>query len=689
MIQIYMPENNNFEMNGDSVLNPLSCSLNMVLNASWDLELQNPIDDKIEYLIPNAVISLDTPVGKKQLFRINAVDKNDDYIICTAYPIFFDSRHDCFLFDSRPTNKNGQEALDIMLMSNNKYTALSNIKDIKTSYYIQKNFMEALNGDDENSFISRWGGEISYNNYEITVNDRIGRDNGLRAEFGFNLNGISEKIDMTNVVTRIVPKSFNGYLLPDNETVDSPNIAKYPVVYTRVIEYPEIKMYEDAGGDNESDDIVCKTYDELYEQLRKRAKKEFENGIDLPSITYNVDMVDLSKTNEYKNYTDLLKVNLGDNVYIKHRRLDITTKARVIELMYDCCTNTVDSLILGDYESNYFDDIGSVTESVKNVIDTDTNTVMAEKIKGVLDLMNTSLKAQKSIAKKQDVRSILFEDLDPESPTHGALCIGTKGIEIAGKRNETDSDWLWGTAIDFQTIYANYIIAGILSDKKGNNYWDLDKGELVTKNMKAINGEFTGTVTGSTFRGGLIEGAEITGGKIKVRTEITIGNRIYAIPNNVMGDSFIIYIGEEGDHSTPVFRVLGSPGNITTILDGKNIQLLANNHILFDANSISSSTNITINSDKKLKQNIEEIDLSQLIDRLDIKKFDYIDGQKNVIGIVAQDLEYDEFSKFIVRKKDDLLSVDYNALAMACIQKVQKLSDRIKELEGLNSDKVK
>ena len=35
---------------------------------------------------------------------------------------------------------------------------------------------------------------------------------------GFNLTGISENVVMTGVVTRLRPKAFNGYLLPDNET---------------------------------------------------------------------------------------------------------------------------------------------------------------------------------------------------------------------------------------------------------------------------------------------------------------------------------------------------------------------------------------------------------------------------------------------------------------------------------------
>ena len=111
-------------------------------------------------------------------------------------------------------------------------------------------------------------------------------------------------------------------------------------------------------------------------------------------------------------------------------------------MTYDCITEKVEGLTLGDYESSYINDTTSIISSVTNAI-SPGGTVIAEKIKGVIDLLNTSLRAQKDIAKKQDVRAILFEDLDEESSTFGALCIGTQGIQISKKRNETDTDWKW------------------------------------------------------------------------------------------------------------------------------------------------------------------------------------------------------------------------------------------------------
>lgn len=674
MIEIYKPENTEYSMNGDMTLNPTECMLTMNLNGAWSVSMTHPVDDKLEYLTENAVICSETPVGKKQLFRIRNITKNDSSVTCTAYPIFFDSKNDCFLFDVRPTEKNGQEALDIMLASNEKYSASSDIKAVNTSYYIQKNFMEALNGDDENSFTSRWGGEISYDNFTVTVNEHLGADNGLRVEFGFNLMGISETVDMTEVATRIIPKSYNGYILPDNETVDSPNINKYPVVYTRVIEYQDIKLKEDAQeGDLENGITVCESLEDLYTALRNRAADEFENGIDVPSITYDVDMVDLSKTDMYKDYKKLLNVNLGDTAHIGHRRLNITTEARVISMTYDMITKKVDTLTLGDYISSYFSDMDSVMNRVDKVIDKSNNTLMAEKISGVINLLTTSLKAQKDIAKKQDVRAILFEDIDKDSPTFGALCIGTQGIQIAKKRNETDTDWKWGTAINFESIVADYIITGILSDRQGNSYWDMDKGELVTRYTKATDAEFSGTVKGST-----IEGGEINGSNIATDKDITIGRNIRFSGN---GD-FAAVMG-----TNTVLRFLNS-NPPTTSVDGPNVQLLASNHIYISDSTVSSSVPITVGSDKKLKKNIEDIDLSELVDILKIKTFDYKNGKENAIGIVAQDIIDHPLSMYILDKNHEgIYSVDYNALSMAGIQKVQKLENRIKRLEEKFNDK--
>ena len=713
---LYKASNTNFEMNGDYTLQPLSCLATFNLNDTWQLDIDIPEGN--EDFKAGAVISVDTPYGKRQLYRIQDTDRDMDNASATAYPIFLDSRNDCFLWDVRPTNKIGQDALDIML-AGSKYTGQSDITTASTAYYVQKNFIEALNGDDENAFLKRWGGEVAYQNFKIIVNNRLGADNGLRVEFGFNLTGLQEQVDMTNVTTRIIPKAYNGYTLPNNETVDSPLINNYPIVYTKVVEYTDVKLASDASEDDqENGTIICQTMDDLYAALRQKANSDFADGIDLPNITYDVDMVDLSKTDMYADYADLLSVQLGDTAHIKNKRMNIETTARVITLVYDCITQKTDSLTLGDYEANYFDNVSSVTNSVSQIIDANTNTVMGDKIAGVINMMNTYLRAQKDIAQRQDVRAILFEDLDQDSDTFGALCIGTQGIQISHQRNETETDWVWGTAINFESVIANYIITGILSDKLGKFYLNLDTGELRMK-----DGTFEGSLSGSTISGSTIDGNTITGGTISGTTinggtingtsiitdkDLTIGfnlymgdiedraTRRYLLFNDEYGLSFrndVLTIGVDPKNGlssiAKIWFTKGGAINIDSInqvnivSDGYGILLNTSNNapIKFSASgNITSNKQITVTSDKRLKENIKPIDLSKLIDLIDVKSFNYKNSAQKTVGVIAQDFVGTEFEDIILRKDGDgFYSVDYNAILMALVQ-------YIKRMEGGNYD---
>ena len=129
---------------------------------------------------------------------------------------------------------------------------------------------------------------------------------------------------------------------------------------------------------------------ELRAELKKRCLKMFEDGADTPDVTLEIEMVDLSKTEEYKDYKVLERVGLGDTVYCRHPKLDITAKARVIEVKWDCIRDEAKTIKIGDAETDYFNGLTNVSHSITQVIASD-NTVMADKIKGVLDAMNTQL----------------------------------------------------------------------------------------------------------------------------------------------------------------------------------------------------------------------------------------------------------------------------------------------------------
>ena len=461
MIQLYVQGNTDYEKNGDLVLFPSLCEITQILNGSWMMELELPVVGNNHLLVKeNCVISAPAPNGTTQLFRIYEVVRNETYIIAYAMPIFMQAAYDCFLTDVRPTNKTGQQALDI-LMSGTQYSGTSDITSVSTAYYINKTLIEALQSDDDNSFLNRWGGEIYYNNFQITINERIGADNGMKAKFGWNLAGIQQRVNMQNVVTRIVPIAYNGYALPSPGYVDSPKINDYPFVRVRVIKYDDIRLQEDVTG---TDMEGYATLAELQQALTERVQAEFEAGIDLPEISYTVNIVDLSKTEQYKDVSNLVKVNLGDTVHCENERLGIETEARCTELIWDCIHERVKELKLGQYE-DYFSKVSSVVNSVSQVINQGNNTVKGEAIYGIIDAMQAQLRLQNTAAKKLDVRAFYMEDTDPTSPLYGAMSIGTQGFQIANSRLPDNSDWDWKTFGTAKGFVADYLIGGILASQ--------------------------------------------------------------------------------------------------------------------------------------------------------------------------------------------------------------------------------
>lgn len=476
MIQIYDPGNTKFDFNGDVTLDPYSCECTMILNDAWSLELEVPIDEdgKFKHIVKEAVVSAPTPISDRQLFRIYDTEKTDDSITAIALPVFCDSKDDHTLLDVRPTGKNGQQALDILCAGSN-YSGQSDITKAATAYYVRKNLMEAINGDIDQSFINRWGGEILYDNYKIIINQRVGGDYGASAEFGYNLEGIKEHVDMSNVITRIIPVAYNGYTLEGQAPwVDSPNIKKYQKIYTRTIEFSDIKLKEDSTDEDEN---ACETLEELRKKLIEECQKQYAAGIDLPEITYEVDMISLEGTEEYKDYKDLEKIGLGDDVKCSHRVLDIEITARATELTYDCINRRNKKVKLGKFAKTAFDSQFETEHKVDSITNPD-GTIMAEKVQGILNGIYTQLKLQSTVAQKVKGRAFTVEDLDPDSDLFGCMTWGTQGLQLATRRTADGKDWDWTTAVTARGILADAIIAGILTDKTGKNYWNLDTGEF-------------------------------------------------------------------------------------------------------------------------------------------------------------------------------------------------------------------
>ena len=356
MIEVYKSANTNYQKNGDITLTPLKCIFEWGLDGICQIELTHEYDDlgRWEYLVNDNVIAAPTPYSDKQLFRIYKREKSDDEVTVYARHIYYDNLGN-YLVDVRPTNKNGQQALDI-IFSGTKFTPHSDITTANTAYYVRKNIVEAIAGDDENSFINRWGGERLYDNYDVYIMRQIGSDKGVRAEFGHNLEAIEESVSDEDVVTRIIPVAYNGYVLEGAEPwVDSPKIGSYAEVKGTVINFDDIKLQEDCSeGETGYANLTA-----LRAALVKACNEEYKKGIDDPTVNYTVNMVELADTVEYAEYKQLESVEVGDTITCRHKGIKIEVKARCIRIKWNCITKENEEVELGNFLENYFDKTSS------------------------------------------------------------------------------------------------------------------------------------------------------------------------------------------------------------------------------------------------------------------------------------------------------------------------------------------
>ena len=356
MIEVYRSTNTNYQKNGDITLTPLECIFEWGLDGICQIELTHEYDDlgRWEYLVNDNVIAAPTPYSDKQLFRIYKREKSDDEVTVYARHIYYDNLGN-YLVDVRPTNKNGQQALDI-IFSGTKFTPHSDITTANTAYYVRKNIVEAIAGDDENSFINRWGGERLYDNYDVYIMRQIGSDKGVRAEFGHNLEAIEESVSDEDVVTRIIPVAYNGYVLEGAEPwVDSPKIGSYAEVKGAVINFDEIKLQQDCSeGETGYANLTA-----LRAALIKACNEEYKKGIDDPTVNYTVNMVELANTVEYAEYKQLESVEVGDTITCRHKGIKIEVKARCIRIKWNCITKENEEVELGNFLENYFDKTSS------------------------------------------------------------------------------------------------------------------------------------------------------------------------------------------------------------------------------------------------------------------------------------------------------------------------------------------
>lgn len=316
-----------------------SCNTKEECSSTGDYTLDAEFvngDDLSDNIYEDCILKVLEDYGY-EIFRIVKYNPKLKRITVMAKQITIEEQKALWLDDVRPTDLNGQAALNHMLtnaIGTKEIILESDINVTSTAYYERIDLYKAC-FDCDQSFANRWGKnglEVTRRANKIAFNTYRGLKKNLTVRERKNLTGFSGNANIDSYVTRGIGKGYNGIL---GNYIESPKKGSYSRIKTKVFKYDDVKVRtKDMSADEEG--AIFDTLSDAQAELDKRVKEEFStNHVDDISATYNIDFVQLESTEEYKEYSYLEKADVGDYVKVQIPSIGIDITVRVMKKKYD------------------------------------------------------------------------------------------------------------------------------------------------------------------------------------------------------------------------------------------------------------------------------------------------------------------------------------------------------------------
>ena len=479
---LYNSNEKNFTSMGALVLDNyiMNTCIKETMNENYTFEFE--MFNSVAHLVgPRMYIKAPTRKGD-ELFRVRIIEKDMNnygatYFYCTQ--VFFCDMEDNFIENLELLNVTGYAALNSMDTSTqypHKFTFYSDISKVNSTIILRKNFVSALIGDSEYSFVNTWGGELEVNKFSVKMMSKIGQDRGVRIRYRKNLTGLNAKTDYSTYCTRIMPIGYDDITIPE-KYVDSEKIdPNHPIV--RVVEFSNIKVKA-----NEEDEEGFATIEEAENALREVARMLFTEGkVDEPESTYEIEFQELSSTIEYHDdYAVLENIFLGDTVEVYHEDLDISVSTRCVSYEYDPKTDRYISITLGNVISKFTSSSIKNQETIIDKIESnekDYQGKLDDAVEKLTNMINTGLTGHVVIT---DNEIMIMDTTDKDT----AVEVWRYNINGFGYSNTgyngpfiglTKDGKLLVTEATTNKFTAALINAGILQSVDGTSWFNLDSG---------------------------------------------------------------------------------------------------------------------------------------------------------------------------------------------------------------------
>lgn len=353
MIKVFGQADTSFSSNGDIVIQPFKALVYKTDNGDFYLELECSLD-YLGYIVPNNIVVAPTPQGD-QAFRIFNVSNTRRKITAKCWHLFYDSEN-YLIADSYVVDKNCNDALDHLNNATDNtspFTTLSDVTKINSFRCVRKSLYEAIE-----TVLERWGGHLVRDNWDISIMNQIGKDNGVTIQYKKNLKEITVDYDWSEVVTKLMPVGKDGLLLEDLYV--SSDIS-YEIPFTKTISFQQ-DISEDDFKDQEGNVDEEAYHDALLDDLRIQGQAYVDDHC-IPAVNYtlraNMDKI----------------TDVGDIVKVIDERLGVNIETSVLSFIYDCILNKYTEIEFGN-ASPELSNLMSTVESNMNTAITENNQVI-------------------------------------------------------------------------------------------------------------------------------------------------------------------------------------------------------------------------------------------------------------------------------------------------------------------------
>lgn len=453
----------------------ISCIVEEKRNGSYELEMDYPVDSPYYAELETQRIILAQPfqAGTAQPFRIYEISKPIDKVVTVyAQHISYDlSGIPVIPFTATGITATLQGLTNNSLIAN-PFTFTSDISN-QTSVYSQSepSALRTRLGGIRGSVLDTFGGEYEWNGYSVILHANRGSDKGITIRYGKNLTDLKQTEDISAVYTGVIAYWYDE----DTETLIQSDVyyidnhANYP--QERIYVLDQSMEYEDSP-DAES----------LYSDAQNYA---LNNNIGVPKVTLTVSFVD-EQTDQSNAMT---YIQLCDTVHVYFEDLGVSASAKVIETQWDVLAERYKKIKIGDARSTFID---AVVEATSEEKEKETISAISGMVNHLTEQITGGLGGSIITIRDSDGKPMEFVvcDTDSINTAVGVWRWNKNGLAYSG--NGYNGTYTLGMTNDGQivadlittgTLDAGVIKAGVLEDATGNNYWNLETGEITLGNL--------------------------------------------------------------------------------------------------------------------------------------------------------------------------------------------------------------